>query len=100
MENNLQSDKYFGGLEKESHGYFDEIYAQEFGEVVENSSGVEVDEGSKGHALQPQYNEFLTLNSSETQCQQLACPFCAKILLATQFEKHVRKHQPITRTLK
>ena len=41
-----------------------------------------------------------TLNSSETQCQQLACPFCAKILLATQFEKHVRKHQPITRTLK
>jgi len=100
MENNLQSDKYFGGLEKESHGYFDEIYAQEFGEVVENASGVEVDEGSKGHALQPQYNEFLTLNSSETQCQQLACPFCAKILLATQFEKHVRKHQPITRTLK
>jgi len=100
IENNLQSGKDCGGLEKESHGYFDEIYAQEFGEVVENSSGVEVDEGSKGHALQPQYNEFLTLNSSETQCQQLACPFCAKILLATQFEKHVRKHKPITRTLK
>jgi len=100
MENNLQSDKDCGGLEKESHGYFDEIYAQEFGEVVENSNGVEVDEGSKGPALQSQYDDLVALNSSQAQCQQLACPFCAKILLATQFEKHVRKHQPITRTLK
>ena len=31
--------------------------------------------------------------------QYRACPFCAKSVLATQFDKHVRKHQPITRAI-
>ena len=31
--------------------------------------------------------------------QYRACPFCAKSVPTTQFDKHVRKHQPITRAI-
>ena len=33
----------------------------------------------------------------EDENQYRACPFCAKAVPATRFDKHVRKHQPITR---
>ena len=31
--------------------------------------------------------------------QYRACPFCAKSVPTTQFDKHVRKHQPISRAI-
>jgi len=75
---------------------------------VENEHQVDGDErgneeeifeaDGQGENAEVSLPEF-TAPGEEDESQYRACPFCAKAVLAVHFDKHVRKHQPITRAI-
>lgn len=52
----------------------------------------------QGETVEASLSE-LAAQGEDDLSQYHACPFCAKSVSATQFDKHVRKHQPITRAI-
>jgi len=53
----------------------------------------------QGETAEASLSESAVPGEDEDESQYRACPFCAKAVLSSNFDKHVRKHQPISRAI-
>jgi hypothetical protein len=55
--------------------------------------------GDFGEATEASPSECRAAAGNDDESQYRACPFCAKAVLSSHYDKHVGKHQPITRAI-
>jgi len=53
----------------------------------------------QGETAEASLSESAAPGEDEDESQYRTCPFCTKAVLSSNFDKHVRKHQPITRAI-
>ena len=68
-------------------------------EQLDDDPGSEIVEFFEAEVQEENGSPASAAQGEDDVSQERTCPFCAKVVQAPQFEKHVRKHQPITRAL-